>query len=191
MGDIFDKTTGPGQAPAQVQSPAPQTQTGDIFDKTVGAPGTDSEPKIQMYLPDHEDTPEDVPASQIDAKRQAGYFPVLTQSQKNAYEATEGVKSSASGNAAIMAAPLLVPAAATQAGEAALTPVVDAAANVASKAVSAAGPYMSAGSEMLAKLAAEHPLAAKAVKAYTGWLAVHLAHKVGIPLPKILEFIGE
>jgi Tfp pilus assembly protein PilF len=56
------------------------------------------------------------------------------------------------------------------------------------ESVSAAG---AAGKEMLTQLAKEYPTAAKAVKMYTGWLAVHMAHKMGVPLPKVLELIGE
>ena len=68
-------------------------------------------------------------------------------------------------------------------------------------AATAAGPAMLAGetglaelpgaakgaASMLGKLAAEYPVAAKIAGAYGSWLAVHLAHKLGIPLPKILE----
>jgi hypothetical protein len=56
------------------------------------------------------------------------------------------------------------------------------------ESVSAAG---AAGKEMLTQLAKEYPTAAKAVKMYTSWLAVHMAHKMGVPLPKVLELIGE
>jgi hypothetical protein len=56
------------------------------------------------------------------------------------------------------------------------------------ESASAAG---AAGKEMLTQLAKEYPTAAKAVKMYTSWLAVHMAHKMGVPLPKVLELIGE
>jgi hypothetical protein len=61
----------------------------------------------------------------------------------------------------------------------------------AAEALSGAGAAGAAGKEMLTQLAKEYPKAAKVVGAYTSWLAVHMAHKMGIPLPKILEVIGE
>lgn len=74
--------------------------------------------------------------------------------------------------------PLAIPVmAATIGGTAAAIPEVEGAAT--------------AGREMLTQLAKEYPKAAKVVGAYTSWLAVHMAHKMGIPLPKILEVIGE
>lgn len=68
-------------------------------------------------------------------------------------------------------------------------------AGAAGEAAGAGAKIVKAGaqgaSEVLGKLAAEHPAAAKVAKAYGTYLAVHIAHKLGLPLPKILEVIGE
>jgi hypothetical protein len=54
--------------------------------------------------------------------------------------------------------------------------------------LSSAAPSIGA---VIGEQAAKHPLISKAVGTYASWMAVHLAHKLGLPLPKILEAIGE
>jgi hypothetical protein len=95
-------------------------------------------------------------------------------------------KSFAKGKAAGAISVPVVAGATIGATEAA--PVV---ADLAGEASEYAEYYGKQAKDVLTKLAAEHPKAALAAKAYGTWLAGHVASKLGIPLPKIVKVLAD
>ncbi|MGD1024746.1 MAG: hypothetical protein ABR880_18315 [Candidatus Sulfotelmatobacter sp.] len=116
----------------------------------------------KMYDNQNPDAKKWVPASQMESARQSGWYAVNSPAQQARLEA-DAVKPSVSGNAAIMAAPLAVPAAVGEAGEALIKPAVDAVASGTGAAVDYAAMLGKEGVQQIAKMAAEHPKAAQLI----------------------------
>jgi hypothetical protein len=158
---------------AEFQSDSNSKESSNPYGEFFAGTAKSGEPTVKMYKNGHENNPVAVSASDIDDYKKQGYYPVLNEQQKAAGRA-DAINPSATGNVVIMAAPLAVPAAATEAAESYLGSAID-------PAISALG--------NAAKTVAQNPTVQKAAKYVGGKLVGGALTGVGLGIAnKFLPF---